>query len=122
MMEKQKTDESKYIQQHLANERTFLAWLRTAIAIVGIGFLAVSLHFNYGPRVSETTDKISIAMMMFALVVGLFVMVVGSFSYLAKRKEINEGTFQSISIVVIVVASAVSILILLLGIYFITIL
>lgn len=121
-MEKPKTDESKYIQQHLANERTFLAWLRTAIAIVGIGFLAVSLHFNYGPRVSETTDKISIAMMIFALVVGLFVMMVGALSYLGKRKEINEGAFQSISTVVVVVASAVSMLILLLGIYFITIL
>ncbi|MGD6932567.1 DUF202 domain-containing protein, partial [Bacillus thuringiensis] len=27
------TVDSKYIQQHLANERTYLAWLRTAIAI-----------------------------------------------------------------------------------------
>ncbi|MFC3886216.1 YidH family protein [Bacillus songklensis] len=121
-MSKQKIDESKYIQQHLANERTYLAWLRTAVAIVGIGFLAVSLHFNYGPRVSEATDKIALAMMLFALIVGLFVMTVGSVSYLAKRKEINGGAFQSISTIVIVVSSAVSILILLLGIYFMTIL
>ncbi|WP_430793738.1 DUF202 domain-containing protein [Bacillus cereus] len=27
------TVDSKYIQQHLANERTYLAWLRTAITI-----------------------------------------------------------------------------------------
>lgn len=121
-MEKRQIDESKYTQQHLANERTFLAWLRTAIAIVGIGFLAVSLHFNYGSRVSETTDRISIAMMIFALGVGLFVMIVGALSYLGKRKEINEGAFQSISAVIIVVTSTVSILIFLLGIYFITIL
>ncbi|MDF9760288.1 hypothetical protein OKW24_002061 [Peribacillus simplex] len=34
----------KYAQQHLANERTFLAWIRTVIAIVGVGFLTTSLH------------------------------------------------------------------------------
>ncbi len=25
--------------QHLANERTFLAWLRTCIALMGLGFV-----------------------------------------------------------------------------------
>lgn len=38
----------KYAQQHLANERTFLAWIRTVIAIVGVGFLTTSLHFTIG--------------------------------------------------------------------------
>ncbi|WP_241663292.1 DUF202 domain-containing protein [Peribacillus simplex] len=38
----------KYAQQHLANERAFLAWVRTVIAIVGVGFLATSLHFTIG--------------------------------------------------------------------------
>ncbi len=36
---RQTTEDSKYIQQHLANERTFLAWIRTSIAIIGIAFL-----------------------------------------------------------------------------------
>jgi putative membrane protein len=26
-------------QQHLANERTFLSWLRTSIALMGLGFI-----------------------------------------------------------------------------------
>jgi len=26
-------------QQHLANQRTFLAWLRTAVALFGLGFV-----------------------------------------------------------------------------------
>ena len=43
---KNETVESKYIQQHLANERTYLPWIRTAIAIIGLGFLATTLHFN----------------------------------------------------------------------------
>lgn len=36
----------KYAQQHLANERTYLAWIRTAISITGVGFLTTSLHFT----------------------------------------------------------------------------
>ncbi|HZG74020.1 MAG TPA: DUF202 domain-containing protein [Chondromyces sp.] len=120
-MEKQRTEESKYIQQHLANERTFLAWLRTAIAIVGIGFLAVSLHLNFGPHVGEETDRISVFMMVFSLVIGLFVLFVGTASYLIKRKQINEGGFQSISSIVVVITSGVGILIVLLGFYFIRI-
>jgi uncharacterized membrane protein YidH (DUF202 family) len=26
-------------QQHLANQRTFLAWLRTSVALIGLGFV-----------------------------------------------------------------------------------
>lgn len=42
----EKTIDSNYIQQHLANERTYLAWIRTALAMVGIGFLIVNIHFR----------------------------------------------------------------------------
>ncbi|GEO26066.1 hypothetical protein AAC03nite_18510 [Alicyclobacillus acidoterrestris] len=39
-------NEAKYVQQHLANERTFLAWIRTSIAIMGVGFVTTSLYFE----------------------------------------------------------------------------
>lgn len=31
----------QYAREHLANERTFLAWIRTALAIIGLGFVVV---------------------------------------------------------------------------------
>jgi putative membrane protein len=34
--DRQKTDRS---QQYLANERTFLSWVRTSIAMIGLGFI-----------------------------------------------------------------------------------
>ncbi|VFJ14479.1 YidH family protein [Candidatus Nitrosocosmicus franklandus] len=34
--DKRKTDRS---QQYLANERTFLSWVRTSIALIGLGFI-----------------------------------------------------------------------------------
>ncbi|WP_153978072.1 DUF202 domain-containing protein [Paenibacillus xylanilyticus] len=41
------TIDSQYVQQHMANERTFLAWVRTGIAMVGVGFLAAGLGVQF---------------------------------------------------------------------------
>ncbi|KKB39897.1 YidH family protein [Bacillus thermotolerans] len=121
-MDQPKYDESKYIQQHLANERTFLAWLRTGIAIIGIGFLAVTLHLNYGPLVSEVTDRLSVWMMVTSLIVGLGVLLTGMLSYFQKRKAINESSFRSSGGMILLVTSAVSLLVILLAFYFLLIL
>ena len=40
--EKLKTDRS---QQYLANERTFLSWVRTSIALIGLGFIISKFSF-----------------------------------------------------------------------------
>jgi len=49
---------------HLANERTFLAWLRTSIAIMGFGFVVVKfslfvkqLTFALGEKMPANTGK-----------------------------------------------------------------
>ncbi|MBW3625040.1 MAG: DUF202 domain-containing protein [Armatimonadetes bacterium] len=30
-----------WVRDHLANERTYLAWLRTGFTLIGLGFVAV---------------------------------------------------------------------------------
>jgi putative membrane protein len=37
------TDDDALIRTHLANERTFLAWLRSAVVLLGVGLGAVAL-------------------------------------------------------------------------------
>lgn len=48
----------KYAQQHLANERTFV------IVIVGVCFLATSIHFTFGVHRDLRIDLISIVLGM----------------------------------------------------------
>ncbi|MCI4060319.1 DUF202 domain-containing protein, partial [Bacillus cereus] len=67
----QPEDSVKYAQQHLANERTYLAWIRTAISIAGVGFLTTSLHFTIKINSDSVTNTLAIFLGIFACVVGL---------------------------------------------------
>ena len=65
----------KYAQQHLANERTYLAWIRTAISIVGIGFLATSLHFTIGNVRNPYIDLLTFVLFVFSCVFELLLLL-----------------------------------------------
>jgi uncharacterized membrane protein YidH (DUF202 family) len=43
------------IRDHLANERTFLAWVRTALGLIGLGFVLARM----GPHRRAGRDRIS---------------------------------------------------------------
>ncbi|WP_110114446.1 DUF202 domain-containing protein [Bacillus sp. CGMCC 1.16541] len=119
-MKQQSVDESKYIQQHLANERTYLAWIRTAISVVGMAFLAVSLYVNFFGEGSIISENITVLMMIASTSIGVFIIFFATFNYMKKRSDINEGSFRSASTSVVVISMSLVLLILLLGLYFFT--
>lgn len=121
-MDENKTLESKYIQQHLANERTYLAWVRTSIAIIGIGFLASSLHFNNIRSVSQAADTIAVFVSIFSLLIGLVILFFATTHYFSVRKNINSQTFESASNLIKVSTGIIFLIFLLLGFYLISIL
>ncbi|MBT2678024.1 DUF202 domain-containing protein [Bacillus sp. ISL-35] len=121
-MEENKTLESKYIQQHLANERTYLAWVRTSIAIIGIGFLASSLHFNSIKSVSQLADTIAVFVSIFSLLIGLTILALATIHYFSVQKNINSQTFESANSLIKVSTGIIFFIFLLLGLYLITIL
>ncbi|WLR54019.1 DUF202 domain-containing protein [Mesobacillus subterraneus] len=121
-MDENKTLESKYIQQHLANERTYLAWVRTSIAIIGIGFLASSLHFNNIRNVSQAADTIAVFVSIFSLLIGLIILFFATTHYFSVRKNINSQTFNSSSNLIKISTGIIFLIFLLLGIYLVSIL
>ncbi|OZM56001.1 hypothetical protein CIB95_14240 [Lottiidibacillus patelloidae] len=110
--EKKATVDSKYIQQHLANERTFLAWVRTAIAIIGVGFLFSNLHFTMGTSIAKISDLIAVIIGVFSGVIGVGIIILATISYLMKRRDINNQTFTASKPLVIILAVISSIIIL----------
>ncbi len=83
----------KYAQQHLANERTYLAWIRTAISITGVGFLTTSLHFTIKLSSNPYINILVIVLGIFACVIGFITGVLSTIQYSRKRREIQAGIF-----------------------------
>lgn len=102
-------DESKFVQQHLANERTFLAWIRTSITIVGLGFLAAGIVFrstSYG----DIGHRLSAVAGIGAVLLGGAVAALATKDYFAKRRGINEGAFRSSAFTILFVFAALGII------------
>ncbi|MGN7941719.1 MULTISPECIES: YidH family protein [Bacillaceae] len=110
-------DSVKYAQQHLANERTYLAWIRTAISIAGVGFLTTSLHFTIKISSNSKINILAIFLGIFACVVGLITGVLSTIQYQRKRKEIEEGLFIPSNHSIIFVSILFSLLIFLIFMY-----
>ncbi|UHA60863.1 DUF202 domain-containing protein [Metabacillus litoralis] len=111
----------KYAQQHLANERTYLAWIRTVVSIVGVGFLTTSLHFTIGVRRNPTIDMISIILGIFACILGIAVILLATKNYTKKKRQIFEERFNPSNTQITMVSTLMIILIIMVIIYFLLI-
>jgi len=73
---------------HLANERTFLAWLRTGIALIGLG-LAAAKFLDVVIRSLPLVRGMSIIM----VITGILMAVDGVRRYIRHSKQIEAGEF-----------------------------
>ena len=73
-------------RDHLANERTYLAWVRTAIALMGFGILIVKLGFDAPGRAWELGLAFAAAGMMAA--------GAANRRYFESLRAIEDDTFQ----------------------------
>jgi putative membrane protein len=85
-------------RDHLANERTFLAWVRTGAAIVIFGF-AIG-RFSIAIRQLSTflghptrTIGVSVWMGAGAIVSGVLLVIAGLVRYRKTRVQLDSGTF-----------------------------
>lgn len=80
------------IRDHLANERTYLSWMRSAIAFMGFGVVIVRLRILRPPSTPPPRSgwKLGLA---FALV-GLLSVLLSTQHYFAVRNDIEEDTYE----------------------------
>jgi putative membrane protein len=115
----EQTTESKYIQQHLASERTFLAWIRTAIAIIGVGFLVTNLHFTMRSSLAPIGDALANIIGLSSVGLGILTIIMAIITYIRKIETINNQTFRSSRFTIVTLGIFVIVIALIFGAYFI---
>ena len=98
-------ENSSRARDHLANERTFLAWVRTSVAIVVFGFaigrFAVALRqlARFQGQATNTTG-LSVWMGMSSILAGGGLVVAGLLRYRKTRSQIDMGQFEPAGFIV----------------------
>ncbi len=83
---------SSRIRDHLANERTYLAWMRTAIALMGFGVLIARFRLLQPPNLPTSGNGWKLGL-IFSLV-GLMTVLLSTQHYFGVRYDIDQDTYE----------------------------
>lgn len=109
---------SPHVTDHLANERTFLAWVRTVLGLIGLGFVlarmglflrqlaAASLIREGKLAQTQAGHEFLISGVVF-LVIGTILCAWAGRSYGQNRKTIDQGLYLPAGKSVVVLSSLV---------------
>jgi putative membrane protein len=110
---------SKKVTDHLANQRTFLAWIRTGLATITFGFVVE----RFGLLLRELGIKIGLTEILpvhyssfFGVsltILGVVIMVVALFEFLHIRRSIDSEVFHpsaAFPVILTILASLIGVL------------
>ncbi len=102
-------DNPNRARDHLANERTFLAWVRTGVAIVVFGFamgrFSIAIRqFGILQGKPLPTTGISVWLGVISIVAGVALTLAGLARYRRTRVQLDEGNFEPAGFVIDLVA------------------
>lgn len=88
-MNDRRADPDTRARTHLANERTFLAWLRTGLSLVALGLVTAQfLERDLLPGVPVTT-----IFSLFLVASGMLLTILGGIHFIHARNEIDGGAY-----------------------------
>src|ERR1700674_3148714 len=92
---------SKKVTDHLANQRTFLAWIRTGLATITFGFVVERFGLLLRELGLKNTSSASTSAIHYSAIIGVslvilgvIMMIVALFSFLRIRRSIDEEKFH----------------------------
>jgi putative membrane protein len=92
---------------HLANERTFLAWVRTSVGIMALGFVVVKfslfvkqLSLVVGKEYDQHPHGYSGAIGIFLVAAGAVTSGLAYVGYRRTEKQLREGKYQHSSLLI----------------------
>jgi len=111
------TDDPTLARDHLANQRTLLAWIRTALALMGLGFVVARFGLFLreaaaGGQPPSPGSAFSAPIGIALVVTGVLAVVVSTIRFLQARREISLRRFRPVSfaelalVAIVVVAGA----------------
>lgn len=114
---------SKRVSDHLANERTFLAWVRTGIAVMAFGFVIE----RFGLLLRELGLKVGLGsnnsihyskwLGIVVAILGIIMLIVALFNFAHVRRTIDEERYKPGLLFPIVLTCIASLIGLLLALY-----
>lgn len=84
------------VTDHMANERTYLAWVRTGITVMALGFVVAKFGIiikELVPTAPSTSYHLSSATGIVLVIAGGFLQVMALRSFLRNKKSIEKGDF-----------------------------
>jgi putative membrane protein len=112
MMQEKKQQGS--VTDHLANERTFLAWLRTSIGIMAFGFVVVKFSL-FVKQISLLLNKQTLTPSKgYSALLGIVLVLIGAITgilayvrYKNVEKQLKEGDYKHSSVLITIITSLV---------------
>ena len=109
--------EDKRATELLANERTFLAWIRTSIAIISLGFVVAKFSLWLSELATRLDPQMPISRAGASLPIGVTMMALGgvlavlaAWRYYVVNRAIESGVVSADRVLVILVTIMVALL------------
>jgi putative membrane protein len=118
--------DNKNVSDHLANERTFLAWIRTGIGIMAFGFVVVKFSLFLKQLSLLLNKQYALEQRGLSSVIGIILVAMGAasilFAYTRYRRveqQIRDGAFQSSTVLLTLLTASIFLVSILLIVYLI---
>ncbi len=84
------------LADHLANERTFLAWLRTALAVLAFGFVLERFSLYLPDAAAPTRGILKTSHLGYGLIwIGMGLILMALWRYLVEARDIDHNLHRA---------------------------